>query len=60
MSEEKKEEPKVAAVETEKVDDLLNDTKATVTMDDGKTASAKSIGKEGAIRSAAEKAKRSW
>ena len=55
---DEKEAPKVAAVETEKIDDLLNDTKATVTLDDGTTASAKSIGKESAVESAAAKAKR--
>jgi hypothetical protein len=42
------------------INDLFNDHKATVTLTDGRTATAKSIGAENAIRAAANKAKRSW
>jgi hypothetical protein len=46
----------VAAVETEEVDELLNSDKATVTLEDGTSASSKSIGKANAIEGAANKA----
>lgn len=59
MSEEK-EEPKVVSVRTEKINDLFNDYKATVTLDDGRSATAKDIGEANAISAAAAKAKRSW
>jgi hypothetical protein len=48
---------KVAAVETEKYDGIIADTKATVTTDEGKSASATAAGKERAIEKAAEKAR---
>ena len=48
---------KVAAVETEKHDGIIADTKATVTTDKGKSASATGVGKASAIEKAADKAK---
>lgn len=46
----------VAAVETKEIDELLNSDTATVTLEDGTSATSKSIGKANAIEGAANKA----
>jgi hypothetical protein len=46
----------VAAVSTEKIDELLNSDKATVTLEDGTTGSSKSVGQASAIQGAATNA----
>lgn len=50
---------KVIDVETKKLDwgdSLVNSDEATVTTDDGKTATARTIGKENAVEAASRKA----
>ena len=48
----------VAAVETEEIDELLNSDKATVTLEDGTSASSKSIGKDNAIQGGSQQSRR--
>jgi hypothetical protein len=57
----KNDEAKVVHVETtETPDDLFNSDEATVTLDNGKSATSRSIGKSNAVEAAINKARRSW
>jgi hypothetical protein len=57
----KDDEAKVVHVETKETpNDPLNTDEATVTLDNGGSATSRSIGKDNAITGAANKAKRSW